>query len=134
MSVSSPVVSNAGPLVAMAKLSLLHLLKELYGRVYFSRSVYDEAVTEGTRQGYQDARTLLLFLEQMNWSPQSVDPAAIPADLLEVRLDRGERDTVNRLRKTICHSDCSLHAIAPGYGLEPECFINQCTPPGTARL
>ena len=41
MSVSSPVVSNAGPLVAMAKLSLLHLLKELYGRVYFSRSVYD---------------------------------------------------------------------------------------------
>jgi hypothetical protein len=37
---------------------------------------------------------LLLYLEQMNWSPESVDPAAIPADLLEVRLDRGERDTL----------------------------------------
>ena len=94
MSVSSPVVSNAGPLVALAKLSLLHLLKELYDRVHFSRSVYDEAVTEGTRQGYEDARTLLLFLEQMNWSPERVDPAAIPADLHEVRLDRGERDTL----------------------------------------
>jgi predicted nucleic acid-binding protein len=33
------VVSNAGPLMALSKLNLLHLLKELYGFVHVPRSV-----------------------------------------------------------------------------------------------
>lgn len=91
---SGPVVSDAGPLVTLAKLNLLHLLKDLYGRVYFARSVYDETVIEGMRQGHEDARTLLLFLDQMKWGPQKADPAEIPAELAGARLDRGERDTL----------------------------------------
>lgn len=61
MSGDAPVVINAGPLMVLAKLNLLHLLKELYGRVHFARSVYDEAVIEGMRQGYEDARTFSSF-------------------------------------------------------------------------
>jgi len=34
MSASVPVVSNAGPLMVLAKLNLLHLLKVLYGYVH----------------------------------------------------------------------------------------------------
>lgn len=49
MNAGSPVVSNAGSLIVLAKLNLLHLLKELYGRVHIPRSVYDETVTEGLR-------------------------------------------------------------------------------------
>lgn len=94
MSASAPVVSNAGPLVVLAKLNLLHLLRELYGRICFARSVYDEVVVGGMRQGYEDARTLRLFLDQMGWHPEEVDPADISADLREARLDRGERDTL----------------------------------------
>ncbi len=94
MNTGTAVVSNAGPLMALAKLNLLHLLKELYGRVHIPRSVYEETVTEGLRRGYEDARTLLLFLDQMGWSAEGVDPATIPTDLHEVRLDRGERDTL----------------------------------------
>ena len=94
MSPSPPVVSNAGPLMALAKLNLLHLLKALYGYVHIPRSVYNEVVVEGMRQGYEDARTLYLFLNQMGWSPENVDPATIPADLQEAYLDRGERDTL----------------------------------------
>lgn len=94
MNGAPPVVSNAGPLMVLAKLNLLHLLKELYGRVHFAQSVYDETVTEGIRQGYEDANTLSRFLDQANWSPQdvSVDPSQV--DLVETRLDRGERDTL----------------------------------------
>lgn len=94
MSISAPVVSNAGPLMALAKLNLLHLLKALYGYVHIPRSVYDEVVTEGMRRGYEDARRLYLFLNQVGWTPEDVDPAAIPADLREAHLDRGERDTL----------------------------------------
>jgi len=94
MSEGEPVVSNAGPLMALAKLNLLHLLKELYGRICFAQSVYDETVVEGMRQGYEDARTLRLFLDQMGWYPEEVGPADISADLREAHMDRGERDTL----------------------------------------
>ena len=36
MSAGAAVISNAGPLMVLAKLNLLHLLKSLYGRVDFS--------------------------------------------------------------------------------------------------
>lgn len=79
---------------ALAKLNLLHLLKELYSFVHIPRSVYDETVTEGMRQGYEDARTLYFFLNQMGWKPEDVDPAKFPPDLAAAHLDRGERDTL----------------------------------------
>jgi predicted nucleic acid-binding protein len=94
MSPSPPVVSNAGPLMALAKLNLLHLLKALYGYVHIPRSVYNEVVVEGMRQGYEDASTLHFFLNQMEWNPEDVDSATIPTDLQEAHLDRGERDTL----------------------------------------
>jgi predicted nucleic acid-binding protein len=80
--------------MTLAKLNLLHLLTELYGRVHFSHSVYQEVVTAGLRQGYEDARTLYLFLNQMKWSPARIDRATIPSSLGETRLDRGERETL----------------------------------------
>ena len=94
MSDDAPVISNAGPLMVLAKLNLLNLLKQLYGRVYFARSVYDETVIEGMRQGYEDARTLFLFLDQMDWQSTELDAAGIPPGLRQVHLDRGERDTL----------------------------------------
>ena len=94
MTTLTPVVCNAGPLIALAKLNLLHLLRELYGRIRFAQSVYDEAVTEGIRRGYEDARTLLTFLDQMNWRPEEVNLNEVPEHLREAPLDRGERDTV----------------------------------------
>jgi predicted nucleic acid-binding protein len=94
MNRGTPVVSNAGPLITLAKLNLLHLLRELYGRVHIPRSVYEETVVEGMRQGYEDARTLHLFLDQIGWKPEEVDLAGVPADLQQAHLDRGERDTV----------------------------------------
>jgi predicted nucleic acid-binding protein len=90
---SGAVVCNAGPLMVLAKLNLLHLLKEIYGRVSYTLSVYDEAVTEGMRHGHEDARALLMFLEQMGWPPEE-GPREIPVDLAGVNLDRGERDTL----------------------------------------
>lgn len=71
MNVSAPVVSNAGPLMVLAKLNLLHLLKELYHRIHFTESVYEETVNEGMRQGYEDAQTLSLFLEPSELAPRA---------------------------------------------------------------
>jgi len=94
VSATLPVVANAGPLMVLAKLNVLHLLKQLYGRVHISRSVYDEVVVEGMRHGHPDASTLHLFLSQMEWQPEDVEPTGIPADIQAAHLDRGERDTL----------------------------------------
>lgn len=59
---SEAVVADAGPLMVLAKLNLFHLLKQLYGRVHFPRSVYEEVVIEGIQRGFEDAHTLQLFL------------------------------------------------------------------------
>ncbi|MBD3307266.1 hypothetical protein GF348_12855 [candidate division KSB3 bacterium] len=66
------VVTNAGPLMALAKLNLLPLLHELYHRVHFPYAVYKETVEEGLRQGFEDARVLRLFLQQQQWEPTTV--------------------------------------------------------------
>lgn len=86
------VVTNAGPLMVFSKLNVLHLLKELYGRVLFPPSVYRETVTAGMQRGFQDARSLHLFLEQNGWRPVSVGD--IPRDLESLHLDRGEKESI----------------------------------------
>ncbi|MCD6506651.1 hypothetical protein J7M22_08510 [Candidatus Poribacteria bacterium] len=89
---SEVVIANAGPLMALAKLNLLHLLKQLYGQVQFPRSVYEEAVVEGIRRGFEDAHTLQQFLNQENWKP--IEVKDIPDDIASSHLDRGERESI----------------------------------------
>ena len=60
------VVTNAGPLIVLTKLNLLHLLKQLYHHVSFPDAVYQETVEEGLRRGYEDARLLRLFLSSFS--------------------------------------------------------------------
>jgi len=86
------VAANAGPLMALAKINLLHLLKQLYGRVHLPATVYKESVVDGMRQGFEDAHMLRLFLNQEGWEPTSV--AEIPADLASLPLDQGEREAI----------------------------------------
>jgi predicted nucleic acid-binding protein len=89
---SSVVITNAGPLIALAKLNLLHLLKQLYARVQFPVSVYEEVVVEGMRRGFEDAHTLQRFLHQEGWKPTEVED--VPDDLASLYLDRGERESI----------------------------------------
>jgi len=86
------VVSNAGPLMVLAKLHRLHLLKALYDYVHIASSVYREVVSAGLQQGHEDARTLALFLNQTQWKPENV--TSPEPNWLPVNLDQGERDTL----------------------------------------
>jgi len=86
------VVSNAGPLMVFSKLNVLHLLKELYGRVEFPFSVYRETVSAGISRGFADAQILKSFLLQNSWKPAR--EIKMPMDLLKVNLDQGEKEGV----------------------------------------
>jgi len=115
------VVSNTGPLLVLAKLRLLHLLPTLYKRVYFTQSVYDEAVAEGLRYGYKDAHTLQIFLSQSHWQPDEIDPEAKPESLDEALLDTGERDTlilaIKKQADLVLIDETIGRQVARNYGL-----------------
>lgn len=88
----SLVVSNAGPLMVLSKLNLLHLLKELYVEVLIPDAVYEETVINGIRHGFEDAYTLRLFLNQTNWKP--VKLLKIPQIIASANLDKGEKEAI----------------------------------------
>jgi len=89
------VVSDSGPLIVLAKLNVLYLLKVLYRRVYVPASVYDEAVAEGLRRGYSDSRTIQVFMRQAGWEPiEEINLKDAPISLQQAHLDRGEKDTL----------------------------------------
>jgi predicted nucleic acid-binding protein len=89
---SAPVVSDAGPLIVLAKLNLLHLLKELHGHVYFPGAVFAEVVQAGIRSGYQDAFTLRQFFHDSGWQPTS--NIVLTAEQEAFRLDLGEKESI----------------------------------------
>lgn len=89
---SEIVVSNAGPLMVVSKLNLLHLLKELYGQILIPQAVYEETVINGIRYGFEDAYTLRLFLKQNNWKIQ--ESLHIPQEITSANLDKGEKEAI----------------------------------------
>jgi predicted nucleic acid-binding protein len=87
---TSQVISNAGPLIALAKVNQLHLLAKLYGTVLVPASVYDEVVTQGLARGDLDALVARLFLDQHQWPVINVDAAEFTRLNSEVVLHAGE--------------------------------------------
>ena len=41
------VVSNSSPLIALAKIGKLHILKELFGEIIIPKAVWNEVVVKG---------------------------------------------------------------------------------------
>jgi predicted nucleic acid-binding protein len=51
-------VSDTSPLIWLAKVGKLCLLKNLFGEVIIPQEVYAEAVDEGLKHGFSDALTI----------------------------------------------------------------------------
>jgi hypothetical protein len=49
------VVSNSSPLIYLAKIDRLNLIRDIYGRVWIPEAVFNEAVTQGKILGITDA-------------------------------------------------------------------------------
>ncbi|MEI8132518.1 MAG: DUF3368 domain-containing protein [Leptolinea sp.] len=94
MEPDAKVISNAGPLMVFAKLNLLYLLPDLYGKVLYADSVYRELVIDGMHHGYEDARMLKTFFEREKWLPEHLTIDHMPPELIGSSLDTGERDTI----------------------------------------
>lgn len=88
----SIVLSNAGPLIALAKLNRLELLETLYLRVQVPRAVYTEVVTQGLRYGAPDALLIQAFWQDRGWPIIEVPTNRLANYTPSVILDRGETE------------------------------------------
>lgn len=90
----SPVLCDAGPLMALGKLNRLALLADLYGEMQVPRAVYDEVVTQGLARGASDALTIRLFWQRYKWPVVDVPEALLAAYTPSVILGPGETEVL----------------------------------------
>lgn len=87
------VVTNAGPLMALAKLGILHLLDQLYGKVLMPVALYDEVVLRGMEQGFSDSLQVKLAIQQKHLVVKAVKKQS--ADIIALPLHEGEKETLS---------------------------------------
>ncbi len=81
------VVSDAGPLIALGRLDLLHLLPALFAQVQVPKAVIDECMA---RPQNADASRIQWAVEQQWLTPCDATPMTMPG------LDLGERAAIAR--------------------------------------
>jgi uncharacterized protein len=83
-----PVVSNSGPLIALAAIARLDLLRALFGRIVIPQAVYEEVVIRGQDEPGSVEVEAAAWIEVR----QTKDHLAI--DLLREALDAGESEAI----------------------------------------
>ena len=83
-------VSNAGPLIALAKVGRIELLRLVFGRLHIPLAVYDEVATRGA--GKADAAELQQATEE--WVEKHVVPDEALVRGLLTKLGAGEAEAI----------------------------------------
>jgi predicted nucleic acid-binding protein len=83
------VVSDTGPLIALAKVDQLHLLEALFDKVLIPPAVYRELLAKSGTEADRLDRALQNFIEL---SPALQIPPEV--EIATLNLDRGEREAV----------------------------------------
>ncbi len=83
-----PVVSNSTPLIHLAKIDKLDLLKEFFGEVFIPEAVYRECVLEG--KGSEDSK----LIEKADWiKVVRIKDETLKKSLM-LELDEGESEAI----------------------------------------
>ena len=110
------VAVNSSPLIFLAKLKLLNILKELFDEVYITDAVYQETVVEGA--GHEEA----IDIENAGFLKRaSVGNQRVVKFLLEM-IDHGEAETIAFALENdvdlVVLDDKDARKVARGFGLK----------------
>jgi len=82
------VVSNSSPLISLARIGMLNLLKDYFGEIFIPPGVYDEVCFKG--KGKPGAEEV----ESADWIKLREIENRFAAQILEIELDRGEAEVI----------------------------------------
>lgn len=113
------IISNAGPLIYLAKLGKLNLLQRLFKDVIISKEVYEEVV-KGKEEKFFDALIIKKSIEE-GWIKVKESKADKKISQFAPEIDQGEISTINLAKKfkpsLVLIDDASGRAIAESFGL-----------------
>jgi predicted nucleic acid-binding protein len=110
-------VSNAGPLIHLAKIGRLNLLKDIFHEIIIPKTVKVEVIDKGKEKGKPDA----FLIDAVDWIRVMGDP--VNADQLaeKVGIHRGEACAIllaKSLSVPVLLDDSDARKFALGLGLE----------------
>ncbi len=98
-------VSNASPLINLARIGLLDLLHKIYGSLLIPSAVWDEVVVQGAGQaGAEEVRTA-------DWIARQAITNEPLAQALRQELDAGEAEAIVLALETHAEFGAALHRI-----------------------
>ncbi|RLI81221.1 hypothetical protein DRP07_07805 [Archaeoglobales archaeon] len=110
-------VSNAGPLIHLAKIGRLSLLGEIFSEVIIPKAVKIEVVDRGKDKGMPDA----FLIDNVQWIRVVDDPPNSELLAEKVGIHRGEASAIllaKSLRFPILLDDSDARRFASGLGLQ----------------
>jgi predicted nucleic acid-binding protein len=127
-----PTVSNTSPLIWLAKIGKLNLLKDLFDAVLISEETYREAVEVGLKEGYSDALVIKDACDQGWITVEQLDEkqSAICQKIMQhsFELHEGEAKAIVLAREIgkdtlLLMDDSSGRAFAETWGLKVKGII-----------
>lgn len=120
-----PVISDTSPLIWLAKVGKITLLKDLFGEVIIPQEVYIEAVEKGLQGGFTDAQTIKecinegwIKLSKLNIKDQSI-LQKISEHSFEIHSGEAQAIVLAREMKLLLLMDESAgRAFAQAWGLK----------------
>jgi predicted nucleic acid-binding protein len=92
-------VTNAGPLIALGKLGLVHLLSRLYDPIFVPTPEYQEVVTRGLELGLPDAYAVQMTVARRELVVIDVEMTETSTAGIEPSLQVGERAVIQLARQ-----------------------------------
>lgn len=92
------VISNASPLIYLAKLGKIQLLKELFDEVSIPDEVYQEVVVRGKDEGYSDSFVVERGVDE-GWIKSEKRETDDELTEFAPEVDKGEIEAINLARK-----------------------------------
>ncbi len=110
-------VSNAGPLIHLAKIRRLNLLWKIFGEIVIPRTVKVEVIDKGKEKGRPDA----FLIEDVDWIKTTEDPPNANQLAEKAGIHRGEACAIllaKSLNVPALLDDSDARKFALGLGLE----------------
>ena len=110
-------VSNAGPLIHLARIGRLNLLKEIFGKIIIPRTVKVEVIDKGKEIGKPDA----FLIDAVDWIKVMDDPSNADQLAEKVGIHFGEACAIllaKSLNVPVLLDDSDARKFALGLGLE----------------
>lgn len=114
------MISNSTPLISLAKVNLLHLLKDLFKKIYMPKAVKEEVIDQGKGIKAIDSFIVEDGIKEGWIIVKEVEPLPL---LNNLGIDKGEIEAISltcQMKKEILLDQTHARVAAQMFGLKPK--------------